>query len=347
MRKGSKGKTKKVKRRKSIITIIITILLVAIIAFATDYYIKHKDDGKEEPKEYITHVDEEDMMIDEYSKINSELNGINALAISGNNLVAIKNRTNAINIIEIDPQEEYDYLYNSTNIYLLEKETGVISIIPLKTKGGYEIKTTINLNCRVDSFEVYKEDIFYISDSKLYKYNNGNPEEWNSEVTGKNLVIKKDEIYLIKQNNLIKQDMNKIETQLAQSVNEISYYNYYERNRMIFDVQYDSENIFKNIFDFYTGEISNSVKNNTYFIPYGASEYIYLTNDRKSIMKINKSGSSKYVFNCENEINDIMFLKEGYLLIKTQDKNSLVKIQTGKEDITDNIIDFHNIRYLK
>ena len=66
---------------------------------------------------------------------------------------------------------------------------------------------------------------------------------------------------------------------------------------MIFDVQYDAENIFRNVYNFYTGEIDNSVKNNTYFIPYSASEYIYLTNDRKSIMKINKSGSSKYIYN--------------------------------------------------
>lgn len=347
MRKGNRLKTKKIKRRKSIITIIITVLIIVIAAICTIYYLEHRDTGKDENKQYITHVDEEDMMVDEYNKINNELQGIYAFAISGNNLVAIKSRSNVVNIIEIDPQKEYDYLYNNTNLYLLEKETGNISVIPLKTKGGYEVKSTINLNCRVESFELYKEGIFYISDAKLYKYSNGIAEEWNSEITAKNFVIKKDEIYLVKNNNLIKQDMNKVETQLATDVNEVYYYNYYERNRMIFDVQYDDENVFKNVYNFYTGEIYNSVKNNTYFIPYNASEYIYLTNDRKSIMKINKSGSSKYIFNSENEIEDAMFLKEGYLFIKTEYKDSLIKLQTGKEDISDNIIDFHNVKYLK
>lgn len=347
MGKEKKAKIKKVKRRNSIITIIIVVLFIAIAALATDYYLKHRDDGEDEGKKYITHVDEEDMMIDEYGKINNELHGIYAFAIVDNNLAAIKNRGSVVNIIQIDPQKAYDYLYNNTNLYLLEKDSGIVSVVPLKTKGGYQVTNTINLNCKVESFEVYKDDIFYISDSKLYKYNNGTPEEWNSDISGKNLVIKKDEIYVVKQGNLIKQDMNKVETQLAQSVNDISYYNYYERNRMIFDVQYDDENVFKSIYNFYTSEISNSVKNNTYFVPYGASEYVYTTNDKMDIMKITKSGSSKYIYNSENEIKDMVFLKEGYLLLKTDTRNLLIKLQTGKEEINDNIIDFHNIKYLK
>ncbi|MBO5476879.1 MAG: hypothetical protein J6A15_03910 [Clostridia bacterium] len=343
MRKGSKGK---VKRRKSIITIIIVVLIIAVAAIFTINYMENRKVEEDEGKQYITHLDEEDMMISEYDKINSELNGIYAFAIVEDKLVAIKNRNNVINIIQIDPQKEYDYLYNDAKLYLLEKESGVVSVIPLNA-GEYTIENSINLNCKVDSFEVYEGEMFFISDAKLLKYSNGDVEELENDITAKNFVIKNDEIYFVKQGNLLKEDMQNTETQIAQNVNEIYYYSYYERNRLIYDVQYDDENIFKNVYNFYTGEIYNSVKNNTYFIPYNSSEYIYLTNDRKSIMQIIKSGSSKYIFNSETEIDDIVFLKEGYLSVDSGEDTTSIKISTKKEELADNIIDFHNIKYLK
>lgn len=344
MRKGSKGKEK---RRKSIITIILVVLIIGVAAVFTINYMENRDIDEDENKPYITHLDEEDMMVNEYSKINSELNGINSFAISENRLVAVKNRTTYVDIIEIDPEKEYDYLYNDTKLYLLEKGTGTISIIPLKNDGEYKVESNINLECRVESFEVYESEIFYISEGKLYKYNGENSEEWAGDITSLNFIIKKDEIYFVKQGNLVKQDMQKNETEIAKDVNEIYYYNYYERNKLIYDVQYDDENVFKNVYNFYTSEIYNSVKNNQYFVPYNSSEYIYLTNDRKNIMKITKSGSSKYLFNSEIEINEITFLKDGYLLVDIGDKDTVININTEKEDSTDNINDFHNIKYLK
>lgn len=342
-----KGNKKDVKRRKSIFSIIIVVLFICLGAFLTLHYIKNRDAGDEEQPPRITHRDEEDKMLAEYSKINSELNGMYAFAIVDNHLVAVTKKTGCVNIVPIDPNKEYDYTYYDTKLYLLEKATGLISVVPLKTENEYKVESTINLESNIDSFEVYNNDIFYISQGKLYKYSNGQKEEWASSVKSKNVVIKKEELYFVKDNNLVKLDMQKQESTIAQDVKEIYYYNYYERNKIIYDLQYDDENVFKSVFNFYTSEITNSVKNNSYFIPFNSSEYIYLTNDRKNIMKIMESGSSKYLYSSEVEIEDIVFLKEGSLLVKTKDKNIIVKISTGTEEKVDNIIDFHNIKYLK
>ena len=52
--------------------------------------------------------------------------------------------------------------------------------------------------------------------------------------------------------------MEKNETLLDNDATEVYYYNYYERDRLIYDTTQDNENLFKNIYNFYTGDIINS-----------------------------------------------------------------------------------------
>lgn len=338
------------RERKSIITILIVIILIIILAAITNGIVKNNSEKTEdiENKTYYTHLDEEDMMQYEYKKINAELNGIFAFAISENNLVAVKGKDEIINIMQIDAQKEYDYLYYKTKLYLLDKATGSISIIPLNINGNaYNVESTINLNTNVQSFEIYNGDIFYISNNKLLKYSNGNVEEWGENITSNNLVVKLDNIYVSKNNNLVKIDMEKNETTIAEYVNDIYYYNYYERNKLIYDTRIDGENNFKNVYNFYSGEITNSIKNNTYFIPYKSSNYIYLTNNKKQVMMINKSGSGEYIFKSNEAIENISFLKEGYLLVQTGSKNILLDVDIENEELIEIENKITNIKYLK
>lgn len=344
------SKNNEKKQRKSIITILIVVLLITILAIITVNLVKDKKEKPEEieDKTYYTHLDEEDMMQYEYKKINQELEGIFAFAIVQDSLVAIKGKDEIVNIIPIDSQKQYDYLYYKTKLYLLDKTTGNISIIALKTDGNsYSVESTINLNTNVESFEVYNSDIFYISNNKLFKYSNGNIEEWKSNITSKNLVVKLDNIYVSKDNNLVRIDMEKNENIISEHVNEIYYYNYYERNKLVYDNKIDEQNNFKNIYNFYSGEITNSIKNNTYFIPYKSSNYIYVTNNQKQVMMINKSGSSEYIFKSDDVIENINFLKEGFLSVQTDSKNILLDVDIENEQLIEISNKITNIRYLK
>ena len=140
--------------------------------------------------------------------------------------------------------------------------------------------------------------------------------------------------------------MEKNETLLDNDATEVYYYNYYERDRLIYDTTQDNENLFKNIYNFYTGDIINSIKNDTYFVPYSASNYIYTTLDNKNVIIIEKSGMNEYLYKSQSEIKSINLYKEGYISIKNDEKETIISLETYKE-IEDNINDLYNIKYLK
>ena len=167
----------RVKERKSIITIILVIFVFIVLAFLTVKILNFYSNTPKESDEklYYSHLDEEDKMKEEYGYLNDELNGFYAFGICNSNVVAIKGTDEYINITSIDESKEYDYLYYNRKLYLLEKDTGTISVIPLDKE--YEIESQINLNCTVDSFEVYDEDVYYISGGILFKYINNQVEE--------------------------------------------------------------------------------------------------------------------------------------------------------------------------
>lgn len=336
-----------VKGRKSIITIILVIFVFIILAFLTIKILNFYRNTKQESNEklYYSHLDEEDKMKEEYKYLNTELNGVYAFGICNSNVVAIKGIYEYINITNIDESKEYDYLYYNRKLYLLEKDTGTISIIPLDRE--YNIESKINLNCAVDSFEVYDEDVYYISNSILFKYTDNNIEEICNNVTSKKFIIKNDMIYLSKNNTLVQIDMQKKETSIQNNVKEIYYYNYYERNKLVYDVQIDDENNFKGVYNFYTKEITNSVKNDVYFIPYNSSNYIYLTNEKDKLMLINKAGSGNILYNSESYIDNISFLKDKYLQINEEDSLKIINIESKKIESSNDFKMIKNIRYIK
>lgn len=336
-----------VKNRSSIITIILVIFIFIILAFLTIKFIELYNSIPKNTKEqlYFSNLDEEEMMKYEYKNINEELNGIYAFGVCDSSIVAIKGNQDFIKIVDIDSSKQYDYLYYNTKMYLLEKDSGIISIIPLNSE--YNVENQIRLNCKVDCFEVYNEDIYYISNDKLFRYNNGNVKEFIDNITSKNFIIKNDIIYLSKGNVLTQIDMQKNETAIQEHVKEIYYYNYYERNKLIYDVQIDDINNFKGVYNFYTKEITNSIRNNTYFIPYNSSNYIYLTNEKDKVMMINRSGSSSILYSFTSKIDNINFLKDGYLLFSEGDSISILNIEDKSIENSQDLKKIDNIKYIK
>lgn len=332
-------------RRSSIITIIIVILLIAFIAFFIIKILDKVENEDNTPKKYISNLDEEDMMQYEYSKIDESLSGMYAFAILDDYIVAVKGKDEIVNIIQIDSDKEYDYKYNDKKLYLLEKDSGKINIVDLVNLGN--IEDIIELGENINSFEIYNNNILYISNGRLLKYENGNIEEILTQVSSNNFVIKNDDIYIVKDNNLIKMDMNKNETIIDSNVKEIYYYNYYERDRLIYSTTLDNENVFKKVYNYYTGEIISSIKNDTYFVPYGASEYIYTTADNKNVVLIEKSGMNEYLYKSNSKIENIGLYKEGYIIIKDSDNETVIDLNTDDEVECDNIINLYGIKYLK
>ena len=268
-----------------------------------------------------------------------------AFGIYDNYLVGVISKDNFVNIVEIDPNKQYDYKYKDTNLYLLDKETGNISVIDLKNLGN--VINTIELSDTVKSFSLYNDSIYYISNNKLIKFENMEKSEILTDVTSDDFVIKNDNIYIVRSNQLLKLDMQGNETVIDDNVLSINYYDYYEKDKLVYTTSSDSENFFKKIYNFYTGEITNSIKNNTYFVPYGANQYIYTNSDNSSILLIKNSDINKYLYKFDEEINNINLFKEGYLVVSTENKNILIDIDTEKEINTDNIINLYDIKYIK
>ena len=337
------------RKRKSIITIMLVVLILFLLAILTQIIISKlivKNGKENEDEKYVTHLDEEDLMVGEYKYLNKKLDNLYAFGIVDNYIVGVKGIQDIEKIIEIDSNKEYDYLYYKRKLYLLNKIDGIIDIVALD-KEEYNIEDTILLNTNVDSFEVYNNIVFYISNNKLYKYENGTQEEINSNLTSKKLILKNEELFFVKENNLIKMDFEKNEDIILKNVNDINYYNYYERNKLIIDTQEDEDNVFKKVYNFYTGEIYNSIKNNVYLIPFNSSDYIYVTNDCENIMSINKSGNSKYILDSDSKINQVVFLKEKYLLVERENDNILINLSSNEIEKNDNVMMINNIRYLK
>lgn len=333
---------KGLKRRSSIITIIIVIAIISCSAIGVINFLENKKEKDEkENKIYVSNLDEEDMMQYEYSKINKDLDGMYALAMVGNNIVGVKSKNEYVNIIQIDSNKEYEYTYYDKSLYLLEKENGIITVVDLNNIG--EIKKTISLEESVKSFEIYNDDIYYISGNKLIRYKNNEKEEILTDITSNNFVIKKDYIYIAKSNNLLKIDMDKNETIIDTDVTELYYYNYYERDRLIYDTCSDSENVFKNIYNYYTGNVVKSIRNNTYFVPYDAAKYIYTTSDKKNVILISDSGTNNYLYKAKNKIENINLFKEGYIVLE----DVVIDLDTEKEVESKSISDLHSIKYLK
>ena len=338
--------SKSTKKRRSIITIFIVIVLLIIVAISVICLLNHISDSKEvEEDQYISNLYEEDLMQYEYDKIDNSLDGMYSFAISDNYLVGVISKDKVVNITQIDPQKQYDYVYNDAKVYLLEKESGIINIIDLKEVGN--VIDTIELGEPIESFDVYNDSIYYISNNKLIKFENSKRDEILNNITSKNFVIKNDKIFIVKDNKLIKVDNEFNETVIAENVLELSYYDYYERDRIVYTTSIDNENIFKNIYNFYTESTTQFIKNNTYFVPYSANKYIYTNSDNTSVILIKNSDINKYLESFEKNIQKINLFKEGYLVISTEDENITFDLETEKEIQGDNIINLDNIKYIK
>lgn len=335
------------KGRSSIITIFLVIIMISVVALATIKILNRNQEEEKDDKEYISHLDEEDLMIYEYDKIDSSLRGLYAFAIKNEYVVGVCSNNNLVNIYNINEQKEYDYSYLNGNLYLLDKELGQIDVISLKNIG--EVIDTINLNEKVESFQVIDSNtIYYISNSSLKKIENSNILELYDNITCNKFVVKNDEIFIVKDRKLLKlkNDEEKI---IADDVENIEYFKYYERDRLLYDTSSDGENIFKNIYNYYNGQCINSIKNNTYFIPYDEFKYIYITNDRKNIVRVNDSGSNEYIYKVENDnqIEDIVFYKEGYIEFRVGSEILTLELDTKTISISDNITCLNNIKFIK
>lgn len=340
------NKKENTRKRSSIITIFLVVaLLFAVTVFLICILNNIKNDEKKDKEQYISNLYEEDLMQYEYEKIDNKLKGMYAFGIYDNYLVGVISKDNFVNIVEIDPNKQYDYKYKDTNLYLLDKETGNISVIDLKNLGN--VINTIELSDTVKSFSLYNDSIYYISNNKLIKFENMEKSEILTDVTSDDFVIKNDNIYIVRSNQLLKLDMQGNETVIDDNVLSINYYDYYEKDKLVYTTSSDSENFFKKIYNFYTGEITNSIKNNTYFVPYGANQYIYTNSDNSSILLIKNSDINKYLYKFDEKINNINLFKEGYLVVSTENKNILIDIDTEKEINTDNIINLYDIKYIK
>lgn len=335
------------KGRSSIITIFLVLLVIALAAFITIKVLSKEIEEEDTNKEYISHLDEEDFMIYEYDNIYSSLNGLYAFAIKDDYIVGLCLENNLVDLYKIDAQKEYDYSYFKGNLYLLDKELGQISVISLKDIGN--IVDTISLNERVESFQVVDDGIYYIANNILKKIENSNIVELYSNITCNKFVVKNDEIFIVKDKKLLN-IKDKEEKTVAEDVENIEYYSYYERDRLIYDTSNDGENIFKNIYNYYNGQSISSIKNNTYFIPYDEFKYVYVTNDRKNIVRINDSGSNEYIYKVEDEdkiIDNIVFYKGGNIEFKVGDKIMTLDLNSKTTSITDNITCLNNIKFIK
>ncbi len=340
---------KKEKRRKSYITIMIVILMIILIATLCINLYKKKEylSKKVNPTEYYSNLLEEDFMRYEYSKINKELNGLCAFAINNDKLVGVKENGEFIDIYTINSEISYDYVYNAQKLYLLEKESGLINIIPLKTEGEYIIESKIELGKSIEQIQVYNNDIYYLSDKTLYKYNGESSDIVFENIENDYFVIKQDYLYIINQGNLLKISMDtKEQIIIASNVTNIEYFNFYERNKLVFEVCEDGENKFKKIYSYYNGEINNSIKNNGYFIPYGSNEYVYINNDKSKLFLIDNNGSSKMLYSSNSEINEAEFIKSKYIMIKDGEENILINLESRKVE-ENNIENIDNIKYIK
>lgn len=335
------------KGRSSIITIIIVLAIIALMAYGVIRYIeKHKKEESEEGPAYeYTNFQEEDFMQYEYEKIDSSLSGIYALAIENDYIVGVKAYNKTVNIYPINPELNYDYAYSNGLLYIVQIDTGVMTIFNLKTLSVEQDEIALKPN--IEEIEVENNEVFFISQNEYYKYDGKNVELIYDNVSSSNFVIKADNTYICLDKVFYKIDKDGNMNKIDENVENIYYYDYYERDKIVYDKLIDEQATSKNIYNIYNENISNSIRNNTYFVVYGANEYIYTTQD-DDVVLIKENGTNKYLYKSKEEnINNICLFKDGYIIISTTKGETIIDLSSMNKLISDNIINLQKIKYLK
>lgn len=335
------------KGRSSIITIIIVLAIIALMAYGVIRYIeKHKKEESEEGPAYeYTNFQEEDFMQYEYEKIDSSLSGIYALAIENDYIVGVKAYNKTVNIYPINPELNYDYAYSNGLLYIVQIDTGVMTIFNLKTLSVEQDEIALKPN--IEEIEVENNEVFFISQNEYYKYDGKDIELIYDNVSSSNFVIKADNTYICLDKVFYKIDKDGNMNKIDENVENIYYYDYYERDKIVYDKLIDEQATSKNIYNIYNENISNSIRNNTYFVVYGANEYIYTTQD-DDVVLIKENGTNKYLYKSKEEnINNISLFKDGYIIISTTKGETIIDLSSMNKLISDNIINLQKIKYLK
>lgn len=335
------------KGRSSIITIIIVLAIIALMAYGVIRYIeKHKKEEEAEGPAYeYTNFQEEDFMQYEYEKIDSSLSGIYALAIENDYIVGVKAYNKTVNIYPINPELNYDYAYSNGLLYIVQIDTGVMTIFNLKTLSVEQDEIALKPN--IEEIEVENNEVFFISQNEYYKYDGKNVELIYDNVSSSNFVIKADNTYICLDKVFYKIDKDGNMNKIDENVENIYYYDYYERDKIVYDKLIDEQATSKNIYNIYNENISNSIRNNTYFVVYGANEYIYTTQD-DDVVLIKENGTNKYLYKSKEEnINNISLFKDGYIIISTTKGETIIDLSSMNKLISDNIINLQKIKYLK
>ncbi len=335
------------KGRSSIITIIIVLAIIALMAYGVIRYIeKHKKEESEEGPAYeYTNFQEEDFMQYEYEKIDSSLSGIYALAIENDYIVGVKAYNKTVNIYQINPELNYDYAYSNGLLYIVQIDTGIMTIFNLKTLSVEQDEIALKPN--IEEIEVENNEVFFISQNEYYKYDGKDVELIYDNVSSSNFVIKADNTYICLDKVFYKIDKDGNMSKIDENVENIYYYDYYERDKIVYDKLIDEQATSKNIYNIYNENISNSIRNNTYFVVYGANEYIYTTQDNDVVL-IKENGTNKYLYKSKEEnINNICLFKDGYIIISTTKGETIIDLSSMNKLISDNIINLQKIKYLK
>lgn len=335
------------KGRSSIITIIIVLAIIALMAYGLIRYIeKHKKEEEVEGPAYeYTNFQEEDFMQYEYEKIDSSLSGIYALAIENDYIVGVKAYNKTVNIYQINPELNYDYAYSNGLLYIVQIDTGAMTIFNLKTLSVEQDEIALKPN--IEEIEVENNEVFFISQNEYYKYDGKNVELIYDNVSSSNFVIKADNTYICLDKVFYKIDKDGNMNKIDENVENIYYYDYYERDKIVYDKLIDEQATSKNIYNIYNENISNSIRNNTYFVVYGANEYIYTTQD-DDVVLIKENGTNKYLYKSKEEnINNISLFKDGYIIISTTKGETIIDLSSMNKLISDNIINLQKIKYLK
>lgn len=335
------------KGRSSIITIIIVLAIIALMAYGVIRYIeKHKKEEEAEGPAYeYTNFQEEDFMQYEYEKIDSSLSGIYALAIENDYIVGVKAYNKTVNIYPINPELNYDYAYSNGLLYIVQIDTGVMTIFNLKTLSVEQDEIALKPN--IEEIEVENNEVFFISQNEYYKYDGKDVELIYDNVSSSNFVIKADNTYICLDKVFYKIDKDGNMNKIDENVENIYYYDYYERDKIVYDKLIDEQATSKNIYNIYNENISNSIRNNTYFVVYGANEYIYTTQD-DDVVLIKENGTNKYLYKSKEEnINNISLFKDGYIIISTTKGETIIDLSSMNKLISDNIINLQKIKYLK
>lgn len=371
------------KRRNSFITIAIVLLIIAgITAIAIKISGKTVQEAITDTigSIYISEYTKEYKMFKDSSKINPELNGIVAFGRKDNRVVGIKTKDIIVDIIEVDPNASYTFAYADYTLYVTQKETGNVKIVPLN-KGKYDEVKEFNLNREVKALKVLKNNVYFISDNTLYSVDltkvnfeakvEEEPEEEYDEyyydeeevetetqveesietniVAGELsydfLAIEDDVIYFVQNQKLTSQEKEEIKV-LAENVVDARYYDYQDNANIIFTTIADGQNAFKNRFNLNTKNVSQMIKNDTYLAPYKDGKSIYLSNDKSLISVIKSNGAGNILYSSKKGIENMTYYPNGYILFEEDGKVVMLNIET--KDVETNYIEgLKDLEYLK